>query len=220
EASTPSPASPADTAGSVRATAAARRRGAEAPSGARRPEAADAALGGRQVVDLHELDLRQRHDDELGDPHPGLDDERLAAIRVQERDAQLAAVARVDEPRRVDDRDAVLARQAGARLDEAGVPLRNRHCEAGADERALSGRQLDPFACGEVEARVAGVGTPGNERVRAQPLDENLGQAVSRRAASATRYGAKRSSSRRGSRATTSTPSGVSSRSSTGEPRA
>ena len=92
-------------------------------------------------------------DHELGDPHPRLDDERLARVGVEQVDLQLAAVAGVDEARRVDDRDAVLRGEARARLDEAGVPLRDRDGEAGPDERALAGRELDALARGEVEAR-------------------------------------------------------------------
>ena len=38
--------------------------------------------------------LGHGQDDELRDPHPGLDDERLVAVGVQEDDAQLAPVAR------------------------------------------------------------------------------------------------------------------------------
>ena len=161
----------------------------------------------------------KRHDHELGDPHPRLDDERLARVGVEQDDPQLAAVAGVDQARRVDDRDPVLRRQAGARLDEACVALRDRHREARRDQRPLAGTELDALAGREIEAGVARVGAPGQHGVVPQPLDRQLDQALSR-VASATRYGAKRGSSRRGRRATTSTPSGVSSRCSIGAPSA
>ena len=77
---------------------------------------------------------------------PGSTTKRLACVGVQQRDLQLAAVAGVDEARRVDDRDAVLRGEAGARLDEAGVPVGDRDGEPGADERALTRRQLDALA--------------------------------------------------------------------------
>ena len=67
---------------------------ARRPSMPRRAEAADAPLGVGQLVDLDELDLGDRQDDELRDPHPGLDDERLARVGVEQVDQQLAAVAR------------------------------------------------------------------------------------------------------------------------------
>jgi hypothetical protein len=51
----------------------------------------------------------------------------------------------------------VFGGEARARLDEAGVPRRNRDRQAGADERAAARRELDALARGEVEARVVGV---------------------------------------------------------------
>ena len=86
----------------------------------RRSEAAHPALRFGQLVDLDECDLRQGDDHELGDTHARLDDERLARVGIQEIDQELAAVTGIDEPRGVDDRDPILRRKAGARLDEAG----------------------------------------------------------------------------------------------------
>ena len=107
----------------------------------RRAEAAHAPLAVRQLVDLDELDLGHRQHDELRDAHARLDDERLARVGVQQRDLQLAAVAGVDEAGRVDDRDAVLRREARARLHEARVPVGDRDGEPGRDERALARRR-------------------------------------------------------------------------------
>ena len=98
----------------------------------RRAEAADAALALRQLVDLDELDRRA-----LGRTTscairiPGSTTNVSRAVGVQEVDQQLAAIAGVDEPGRVDDRDPVLRGQARARLDEAGVAVRDRDREAG-----------------------------------------------------------------------------------------
>jgi hypothetical protein len=83
-------------------------------------------LAFRQLPHFDRLDLRHGQDDELGDPHSRLDDERLSCIGVQQRDADLAAITRVDEPRRVDDADPVARGETGARLDETGVSLGNR----------------------------------------------------------------------------------------------
>ena len=52
----------------------------------------------------------------------------------------------------------------------------DRDCEAGADDRALPGRELHALARREVEAGVAGVGTFRQDRVDAQPLDRQLDQ--------------------------------------------
>ena len=97
-------------------------------------------------------DVGHREDDELRDPHARLDDERLA-VGVEQVDAQLAAVAGVDQAGRVHDRDPVLAPRARARLDVAGVALRDRDREPGRDDRALARPELDTLAGGEVDAR-------------------------------------------------------------------
>ena len=55
-----------------------------------------------ELVDLDRLHLRHLEDDELGDPHPRLDDERLVAVGVEQDHLDLAPVARVDQPGRVD----------------------------------------------------------------------------------------------------------------------
>ena len=145
-----------------------------------RAEAACAALARRQLVHLDELDLGDREDDELRDAHPRLDHERLARVGVQERHLELAAVAGVDQAGRVDERDAVTRREAGARLDEAGIALGDRDGEAGRDERPLAGRQLDVLARGEVESRVAVVGALGDDGVGMETPDRELDQALSR----------------------------------------
>ena len=54
------------------------------------------------------------------------------AVRVQEQHPDLAAVSRVDQPGRVDERDPVPRGQAGARQHEAGVARRNLHRDPGA----------------------------------------------------------------------------------------
>ena len=71
-------------------------------------------------------------------------------------------------------------REAGARLDEAGIALGDRDGEAGRDERPLAGRQLDVLARGEVESRVAVVGALGDDGVGMETPDRELDQALSR----------------------------------------
>ena len=66
---------------------------------------------------------------------PTRDRERLGAVRVQQQHAQLAAVAGVDQPGRVDERDPVARRGPRARQDEPGVPGRDRDRDARADAR-------------------------------------------------------------------------------------
>ena len=134
---------------------------------------------------------------------------------------QLAAVAGVDEARRVHDRDPVPGREPRARLHEAGVPLGDRHCEPGRDQRPLARRELDADRRRPGRARRRrSTRAPGSPP---RPATAGSGARSGRspaRAASAIRYGAKRRSSCRGSRATTSTPSSVSARCSIGAPSA
>ena len=160
-------------------------------------------------------------DDELGDPHPRLDDERLAASVLSSDDAQLAAVAGVDEPRRVHDRDPVPRGEARARLDEARVARPGSRprarCRRGRARPARARRARRPRG----RARVARVRARRQHGVRAQPPDGQLDHALGPSPSAPRRRGTARTarSSRRGSRARHETPSAVSSRSSIGAPR-
>src|SRR5687768_4469966 len=181
-------------------------------------EPAGAALAVGELVDLDELDVGNREHDELRDPHAGLDHERLARIGVQEVDEQLAAIPGVDEAGRVHDRDPVLRRETGARLDVAGVALRDRDREPCRDQGALPRRELDPLARGEVDACITRVRPARHLRVGPETPDRELDHTAFSCAASATRNSAKRRISPCGSRACTSTPSSVSSLPSIGAP--
>src|SRR5262249_32193609 len=150
-------------------------------------------------------------------------DERLARIRVQEDDAQLTTVARIDQAWRVHDRDAVSRGQSGSRLDETGVALRDRDRETRSHSRTRARGKFEALACGEVETCIPLVRALGDDRVLPKTPDCQLDQrarvARSERA-SATRYRANRRTSRCGSRARTSTPASWSSRASIGAPSA
>ncbi len=87
------------------------------------------------------------------------------AIGVEDDDSELAAVAGVDQPGRVDECDTVAHGQARSRLDEAGMALGNRHGQAGSHRRPLARRQLDELAGGEIETGVAGIGARRNNCV-------------------------------------------------------
>ena len=68
------------------------------------------------------------------------------AVGVEQQHAQLAAVAGVDQAGGVDERDPVAQREARARQHEPGVPGRDRDGDAGADARALAGRERAAWA--------------------------------------------------------------------------
>ena len=163
--------------------------------------------------------VRHGDDDELGDPHSRLDDERLARVGVEEDHAQLAAVAGVDEAGRVHDRDPVLRRQAERGMTSPAWPSGI----ATAMPVPTSARSPGPSSCrshdDEIEPGVARVGARRQDGVVAQARDRQLDHAGRRRSASdARRRGTARSGATRarGSRARMSTPSSRSSRSSIG----
>jgi hypothetical protein len=133
---------------------------------ARRAEATHAALAVRQLVDLDELEVRDGKDDELRDAHARLDDKSLAGIGVDQVDEQLAAVAGIDEARAVDDRDAMLRREAGPRLYEACVAVGDRNGQSGRNEGTLPRGELDPLAGRQIEPRIAAVRAPRDDGVR------------------------------------------------------
>ena len=94
----------------------------------------------------------------------------LLAVRVEQGDLDLAAVAGVDRARGVDDRDPVPRREARAGVHEGGVAVR-----AGRSPRR-SGRSPAPaagattsIARDEVGAGVAGVGVGRDGEVGVQP---------------------------------------------------
>ena len=91
---------------------------------------------------------------------PGSTTNGLTRVGVQEVDQQLAAIARVDQAGRVDDRDAVLRGEARARLDEAGVARR------GSRPRARSARAPARPARARRARRTRGRG-PRRPRTRA-----------------------------------------------------
>ena len=123
----------------------------------------------------------------------------MLAVGVQQQHAHLAAVPGVDEPGRVDERDAVTQRQPRARQHQAGVPGRQLDREAGGDRaRGRPARSVTSSTRDEVEAGVAVVGPRRQHRGRVQAADaEPHGPAVAR---GAVRPGASRWPRRRAAR--------------------
>jgi hypothetical protein len=89
----------------------------------------------------------------LRDPVARARRERRVA-RVEQGHPQLAAVAGVDEARRVDDRDPVPRGQPRARDDEPGHAGRQRDRHAGPDDAPAGGPQREVLDAREVEPRV------------------------------------------------------------------
>jgi hypothetical protein len=163
-------------------------------SGSRGAETPDAARALGQLVELDQLELGHRQDDELGDPLAGVGDEGALAIGVEKDDADFPAIAGVDQPGRVDHGDTVAGGEAGARLDEAGEALGDGDREAGGDDGALTGAEVEGLAGREVEAGVARLRALRDPGVVPQPDDGELDHASWASAAGvsapAIRYGA------------------------------
>ena len=104
---------------------------------------------------------RRLDEDELRHPHPGLDDERLPRVGVEQDHLDLASIARVDQPRRVDNGDPMPGGKARARQHEAGPALRYRNCQSRAGDPPLPWPELDALARRQVEPRVAVIGLRG-----------------------------------------------------------
>ena len=93
------------------------------------------------------------------------------AVGVQQQDPHLAAVAGVDQARRVDERDAVPRGQAGARQHQARVALRDRDRDAGADARPLPRADRRGLGRAQVPAGVVLVRALGRARRVGEPLE-------------------------------------------------
>src|SRR5579875_596376 len=106
-----------------------------AGSGARvapcRPESAVPPRGPGERIHLVEDGLRHPLDDELGDPVAAPEADPAGAVRVEERDLDLAPVTSINGTRRVDDRDPVPGSQARPRMDERRVSRRQGDGHAG-----------------------------------------------------------------------------------------
>ena len=124
------------------------------------------------------------------------------------------------KPGELTTRKAVARREPGTRLDESGVALGNLHRDPGWDDGSLSRPEPDLLAGREIDAGIAFVCLNRKDRVGAQAAncDVDHREEVPASSSPATRNCAKRGISRRGSRARTRTPSGVSRRSAIGAP--
>src|SRR5262245_54766100 len=117
------------------------RRSYECGSGrARGAETAEAAFGVVERVDLAPDDGLDALNHQLSDAITRSNLERLRRIGVDQQHPDLVAVAGIDEPRRVEARDAVLEREARTRLHEPRVPLGDRDRDAGRDRGTPTAR--------------------------------------------------------------------------------
>jgi len=102
---------------------------------------------------------------QLRDPVAPADFEVSDRISVDDNDRDLVAVAGVDQARTVGERDPMAQRQSAARLNEPGVAGRDRHPDAGRDERsAAAGGDHRACARHQVGSGVARSGVRGGRQ--------------------------------------------------------
>ncbi len=126
----------------------------------RPPRALRQGLRGEEASDL------DRDDHELRDPVAAVHGVRLVRVGVDEDDSDLAAEARVDEPRSVETGHAVANGETAAGEHQPGVTFGDRDREASRDERPPAGRiENDVTGGDEVGSGIAGVRIGGRRRV-------------------------------------------------------
>ena len=97
------------------------------------------------------------HDNELGNAVTDGDRIRLGTVCIQKGHSDLAAIARVDGARGVDDSDAVLHGKTAARHDKGNESVRESDRNTGADGHALSRRELDGISGHQVRTGIPGM---------------------------------------------------------------
>ena len=144
-------------------------------SASRMAKAAGSALALGQGFDGEEAGDLDGHDHELRDPVAAVHRVRLVGIGVDENDLDLAAKARIDEPRGVEARNAVADRQPAAGEHEPGEALGDRDRVARRDERAAATRPEDDVVCrDEIGSCVAGMRVGGCGRARFEDREGNV----------------------------------------------
>ena len=124
----------------------------------RRSETALAPLRGRERSDLLDFEGRRREYEQLGDARARLNGEARIQIGVVQRHAYLAAVARVDQARPVQDRDAVTRGKARAGHDERAPARRKLDRDPASHRRPSAGIDLRSLGGDEVEAGIVVIG--------------------------------------------------------------
>lgn len=98
----------------------------------------------------------------------------VVAVVVDEHDLHLAAVARVDSARRIDDGQSVPRGQARARVDQCDVAVRQRDRDPGRHEGTFARSEVDIDGGVQVRTRVTGMGVRRQREVGVEALDRDL----------------------------------------------
>lgn len=127
----------------------------------------------RHLDQLHQLDpLHQQ----LGDPVATVHHDGLDRVEVDQRDLDLAAIARIDGARTVDDRKPNSCGQSRAWMDQSDHSERNGDRHSRPDEGPAPGIQPNLFRAVEVNAGVPVVGTGGQRKLGVKADDGQTGR--------------------------------------------
>lgn len=113
---------------------------------------------------LDQLDQLDPLHQQLGNPVAAVHHDRLVWVEIDQRNLDLAAVARVDGARAVDDRKSDARGQSRARVDQADHPVRNGDRDARSHQGTSPGVQLDVFGAVEIDPGVAVMGAAGQRK--------------------------------------------------------
>jgi hypothetical protein len=115
-------------------------------------------------VERRDLDKLRQFDTlhkQLCDPVASVDHDRFGWVEVDQRNLDLATVARVDGAGAVHDGKPNAGSQSRPGMDKPDHALRDRDRNTRGDERALPRRQDDVVCAVQIDTRIAGVSTVG-----------------------------------------------------------
>jgi hypothetical protein len=104
--------------------------------------------------DLDQLDQLDLLHQQLCDAVAAMHHDRRGGVEVDQRDLDLATIARIDGAGTIDDRKPYARRQSGARMDQPHHAQRDRNRNARSHQGALPWRQLEVFGAEEINPGV------------------------------------------------------------------
>jgi hypothetical protein len=138
-----------------------------------RTESTVATLGHVERLDLRPLDRWNRDDGELSDAVSPCK-RHLLVTMIDQQDADLAAVAGVDQSRPVDHTDAVPAGMSRTRQNQTGKPLRDRYGDTRGHGGALTRWKGQIHSRVKIDRSIADMSSTGNRQFPVETYEVNL----------------------------------------------
>lgn len=131
------------------------------------------------LVERRHLDQLDQFDplhQQLGDAIAAVHDDRLGRVQVDQRNLDLAAIARVDGTRTVDDRKSNARSQSRPGMHQADHPERDGDRHACSHQGPSPRFQFDVFGAVEIDPGVAFVGAAGQRKFGVKADDGQTGR--------------------------------------------